>query len=106
LLGGILRKEKLGRSQGGRANDALESARSQVEAYEAFADELGEDPANVGLSWLLHQPAVTAPIIGPRTMDQLDGTMRALEIELSDKTLAQLDEIFPGHKTAPEDYAW
>ena len=39
-------------------------------------------------------------------MEQLDGTLRALEIELSDETLAQLDEIFPGHKTAPEDYAW
>jgi aryl-alcohol dehydrogenase-like predicted oxidoreductase len=107
LLGGILRKEKLGRSRGGRANDALEQSRGQVEAYESFADELGADPANVGLAWLLHQPAVTAPIIGPRTIEQLTGALRALELRLDDKALARLDEIFPGPGgTAPEAYAW
>ena len=60
----------------------------------------------MALAWLLAQPAVTAPIIGPRTMDQLDSGLRALDVTLDDKTLARLDEIFPGHKTAPEDYAW
>jgi aryl-alcohol dehydrogenase-like predicted oxidoreductase len=107
LLGGILRKEKLGRSKGGRAGDAFEANRPQIEAYEAFADELGEDPANLGLSWLLHQPAVTAPIIGPRTIEQLDGALRAVEISLDEKALARLDEIFPGPGgAAPEAYAW
>ena len=76
------------------------------ERYEKLCDELGEDPAHVGLAWLLKQPAVTAPIIGPRTLEQLDGTMRTLEIELDDEALAKLDEIFPGRRTAPEDYAW
>jgi aryl-alcohol dehydrogenase-like predicted oxidoreductase len=107
LLGGILRKETLGRSQGGRANDALEAARPQVEMYEAFADELGADPANLGLAWLLHQPAVTAPIIGPRTIEQLNGSLGAIELALDDKALARLDEIFPGPGgAAPEAYAW
>jgi NDP-hexose C3-ketoreductase / dTDP-4-oxo-2-deoxy-alpha-D-pentos-2-ene 2,3-reductase len=107
LLGGVVRKEREGsRRTSGRALEALEANRPAIEAYEELCEQLGEEPAHVGLAWLLAQPAVTAPIIGPRTMDQLDGTMRALEIELSDKTLAQLDEIFPGHKTAPEDYAW
>ncbi|MDX6226962.1 MAG: hypothetical protein QOI76_352 [Frankiales bacterium] len=107
LLGGVVRKEREGsRRTSGRAKEALEANRPAIEAYEDLCETLGEEPAHVGLAWLLAQPAVTAPIIGPRTMDQLDGTMRALEIELSDKTLAQLDEIFPGHKTAPEDYAW
>jgi aryl-alcohol dehydrogenase-like predicted oxidoreductase len=107
LLGGVVRKEREGsRRTSGRAKEALEQHRAAIEAYEELCEQLGEEPAHVGLAWLLAQPAVTAPIIGPRTMDQLDGTMRALEIELSDKTLAQLDEIFPGHKTAPEDYAW
>ena len=107
LLGGILRKEKLGRSRGGRANDDLEKSRSQIEAYEGFADELGEDPANLGLAWLLHQPAVTAPIIGPRTIEQLEGSLRAVDIRLEEKALARLDEIFPGPGgTAPEAYAW
>jgi aryl-alcohol dehydrogenase-like predicted oxidoreductase len=107
LLGGILRKEQLGRSRGGRASDDLERARPQIEAYEAFADELGEDPANLGLSWLLHQPAVTAPIIGPRTIEQLNGALRAIELRLDDKALARLDDIFPGPGgAAPEAYAW
>jgi aryl-alcohol dehydrogenase-like predicted oxidoreductase len=107
LLGGVVRKEREGsRRTSGRAKDALEANRPAIEAYEDLCETLGEEPAHVGLAWLLAQPAVTAPIIGPRTMDQLDGTMRALEIQLSDKTLTQLDEIFPGHKTAPEDYAW
>jgi aryl-alcohol dehydrogenase-like predicted oxidoreductase len=107
LLGGVVRKEREGsRRTSGRAKESLEENRQAIEAYEDLCEQLGEEPAHVGLAWLLHQPAVTAPIIGPRTMEQLDGTLRALDIELSDKTLAQLDEIFPGHKTAPEDYAW
>jgi aryl-alcohol dehydrogenase-like predicted oxidoreductase len=107
LLAGVLRKERSGsRRLEGRAKDALESHREQIEAYEAFCEDLGEEPADVGIAWLLHQPAVTAPIIGPRTMEQLDGSLRALDVTLDDKALTRLDEIFPGHKTAPEDYAW
>ena len=60
----------------------------------------------MALAWLLSNPVVTAPIIGPRTMEQLDGSLRALEITLSEDTHKQLNDIFPGHKTAPEDYAW
>ena len=80
--------------------------RPQLEKYEAFCDELGEHPASVALAWLLHQPAVTAPIIGPRTMDHMATSLRALEIKLTDEQLAKLDEIWPGYKTAPEHYAW
>ena len=90
----------------GRAKDALARHRPQVEAYEELCAELGEDPAHVALGWLLTRPAVTAPIVGPRTVEQLDGSLRALEVDLEDKTLARLDEIFPGHRTAPEDYSW
>ena len=107
LLGGVVRKEREGvRRTEGRAKEELEEHRSQLEAYEDLCTELGEEPAHVGLAWLLSRPAVTAPIIGPRTSEQLDGSLRALEIDLDDKTLARLDEIFPGHKPAPEDYAW
>ena len=61
----------------------------------------------MALAWLLHQPAVTAPIIGPRTMEQLTDSSRALEIKLSADTLRKLDEIFPGPGgPAPEAYAW
>ena len=107
LLGGVVRKERAGsRRTSDRSKEALEANRPAIEAYEDLCETLGEEPAHVALAWLLAQPAVTAPIIGPRTMDQLDDTLRALEIELSEETLARLDEIFPGHKTAPEDYAW
>ena len=70
------------------------------------APSLGEDPGTVGLAWLLTRPAVTAPIVGPRTPEHLDSALRAVEVTLDDKVLDRLDEIFPGHKTAPEDYAW
>jgi aryl-alcohol dehydrogenase-like predicted oxidoreductase len=85
----------------------VEEHKSRFEAYEAFCDELGEQPANVALAWLLHQPAVTAPIIGPRTLDQLTASRRALEIELSADALRRLDEIWPGPGgEAPQAYAW
>jgi aryl-alcohol dehydrogenase-like predicted oxidoreductase len=107
LLGGVLRKEKEGsRRREGRAAEGLEANREAITKYEDFCDELGEQPADVGIAWLLSRPGVTAPIIGPRTIEQLDGSLRALEITLDDKALATLDEIFPGYKTSPEDYAW
>jgi NDP-hexose C3-ketoreductase / dTDP-4-oxo-2-deoxy-alpha-D-pentos-2-ene 2,3-reductase len=112
LLGGILRKEKdgtraSGRSDGGRAAEELAAHRDQVQEYETFCAERGEDPADVGIAWLLHQPAVTAPIVGPRTSEQLEGAVRALSITLDDAALSRLDKIFPGPGgAAPEAYAW
>src|SRR6476659_1175736 len=107
LLGGVLRKETQGvRRLEGRARESLEANRDQIQQYEDLADELGYGPGDVALAWLLAQPAVTAPIIGPRTQEQLDAALRALDVELDEKTLSRLDDIFPGHKTAPEDYAW
>ncbi|HEX4814743.1 MAG TPA: aldo/keto reductase [Nonomuraea sp.] len=106
LLGGVLRKIEKGRSAADHMVKQLERHRDKIEQYEKLCDELGEEPAYVALAWLLRQRAVTAPIIGPRTLEQLDGSLRTLEIDLDDATLARLDEIFPGHRTAPEDYAW
>jgi len=102
LLGGILQKEATGR----RSGMDIEAKRPQLEKWEGLCQELGEKPADMALAWLLKNPVVTAPIIGPRTMEQLDGSLRAMEITISDETSKKLDEIFPGHKTAPEDYAW
>ena len=110
LLGGVIRKMADGttsRSASGRAADALERHRRAIEAWEQFCAERGEDPADVALAWLLHQPAVTAPIVGPRTGAHLDGALKALDITLDEAALARLDEIFPGPGgTAPEAYAW
>ena len=107
LLGGIIKKGNEGqRRLEGRSKEAFEKQRPQIEAYENLCAELGREPGDVALAWLLHQPAVTAPIIGPRTAEQLDAAERAVELKLDEATLKRLDEIFPGHKTAPEDYAW
>jgi aryl-alcohol dehydrogenase-like predicted oxidoreductase len=107
ILGGILRKQKEGRSAADNVQEMLEKNRPAVEAWEAFCDELGHDPAAVGLAWLLHQKAVTAPIIGPRTGEQLTSSLAALDITLDAAALARLDEIFPGPGgPAPEAYAW
>ena len=107
LLGGVVRKEREGvRRLEGRAKESLETHRQAIEAYEDFAAELGHEPGDVALAWLLHQPAVTAPIIGPRTREQLDAGVRALDVRLDEAALARLDEIFPGRRTAPEHYAW
>jgi aryl-alcohol dehydrogenase-like predicted oxidoreductase len=108
LLGGVLRKERDGKRRlTGRAKEALDEHRDAIGEYEDLCEELGEEPAHIALAWLIAQPGVTGPIIGPRTMDQLEGAMHALEIDLTDKTLRRLDEIFPGPGgPAPEAYAW
>ena len=107
LLGGVISKERDGKRRlEGRSAETLAAHREAIVAYEAFAGELGHEPGDVALAWLLHQPAVTAPIIGPRTREQLDAAVRALGVALDVAALSRLDEIFPGHKTAPEDYAW
>ena len=107
LLGGILKKSEDGqRRLEGRSAEAVKTHRPQIEAYENFCAELGHEPGDVAHAWLLHQPSVTAPIIGPRTAGQLDAAERAVELKLDEAALKRLDEIFPGHKPAPEDYAW
>lgn len=107
LLGGVIRKESEGKRRlEGRAVETLNRLRPQIEQYEALCAELGQEPGDVALAWLLHQKAVTAPIIGPRTAEQLDAAERAVELKLTPETLQKLNDIFPGHKTAPEDYAW
>ncbi len=108
LLAGALEKVEKGwrRSQEYMAGE-IEDHRAKLVKWEALCDELGERPSDVALAWLLHQPVVTAPIIGPRTEEQLLSNLHALEIELSGEVLDKLDEIFPGPGgTAPEAYAW
>jgi aryl-alcohol dehydrogenase-like predicted oxidoreductase len=107
LLAGALKPVTVGRRADEDLKKEIEKYRPKLEAYEAFCQNVGEQPADVALAWLLHQPAVTSPIIGPRTMDQLNGAMRALTLTLSAGQLTQLDTIFPGPGgTAPEAYAW
>lgn len=98
-------------SQGRRASEELQKDlvlhRAKLDAYEQLCKKLGEHPADVALAWLLYQKVVTAPIIGPRTLEQLDRSLRALEVTLTADILAHLDQIFPGPGgAAPEAYAW
>jgi len=107
LLGGALQKASEGRRGHERLRNAVEKHRAKVEAYETFCQELGERPADVALAWLLRNPIVTAPIIGPRTREQLSGSLRAVELRLAPESLTRLDAIWPGPVgEAPEGYAW
>ncbi len=106
LAGGILGGTKEKGQRRSRSKE-LENKADQLAAYETFCDGIGEKPADVALAWLLNNPIVTAPIIGPRTMEQFTGSLRALEIKFSEEQLKKLDEIWPGPGgAAPEAYAW
>ncbi len=109
LLGGVLKKETEGRRRTeGRAAETLAdpAQRARFQAYEDLLDKHGLAPGEVGLAWLLTRPGVTGPIVGPRTPEQLEGALRALELDLSDELLAELDAIFPGPGPSPEAFAW
>jgi aryl-alcohol dehydrogenase-like predicted oxidoreductase len=107
LLGGALDKLKTGRRTGEDFEKRVQENKDKLEKYEGLCRELGEPPGEVALAWLLHNPDVTAPIIGPRTMEQLESAVRATEIKLDEDVMKKLDEIFPGPGgEAPMAYAW
>ncbi len=107
LLGGALEKVTTGRRSNPGLIARVEAKRSQLEAYELLCGDIGHPPGEVALAWLLHNPLVSAPIIGPRTMEQLESAARATEIALDADTLQKLDAIFPGPGgEAPKAYAW
>jgi len=107
LLGGILQKSDKGRSAKPELLKRVEADHQKFAAFEQLCQEMGEHPADVAIAWLLHNTDVTSPIIGPRTLDQLKGNLRALEVKLSPELLQALDTIFPGPGgEAPKVYAW
>ncbi|WP_127530900.1 aldo/keto reductase [Paenibacillus kobensis] len=109
LDGGLLAGNARRGGGGKRSGDAkrLEQHAAQLEAFGGLCDELGEREDIVALAWLLAQPAVTAPIIGVRTLEQFERSLRAVEVKLDEAALKRLDEIFPGPGgSAPKAYAW
>ncbi|WTW99725.1 aldo/keto reductase [Streptomycetaceae bacterium NBC_01309] len=111
LLSGALRKEREGggsRSVSGRSAEGLAdpTTRARIQAYEDLVANHGLDPAEVALAWLLTRPGVTAPILGPRTQEQLGSALRAVELKLPEDLLTDLDAIFPGPGPSPEAFAW
>ena len=107
VLAGALKKATEGRRTGELAQKTIEKHRDRLGKWEAFCAELGKAPADVALAWVLSNPVVTAPIVGPRTLEQLDASLSALTVTLDDATKKKLDELFPGPGgAAPEAYAW
>jgi aryl-alcohol dehydrogenase-like predicted oxidoreductase len=106
LLGGVLKNLGEGRRNKNEIINKLKSNKEQIEKWESFCNDFGEDPANVALAWLVNQPGITSPIIGPRTLQQLENSLRALEINLNQESLSKLDTIFPPAGQSPQYYAW
>jgi aryl-alcohol dehydrogenase-like predicted oxidoreductase len=111
LLGGAIRKENQGgggRTASGRSADALSNTgmRDRIQRYEDLLGKHGLEPGEVALAWLLSRPGVTGPIVGPRTSEQLESALRAVELKLGEELLESLDEIFPGPGPTPEAFAW
>ncbi|WP_326806782.1 aldo/keto reductase [Streptomyces sp. NBC_01775] len=103
MLAGVLRSEVAATRY---KPEHLAKHRAQLEQYEALCDEIGAEPAQLALAWLLSRPGLTSPVIGPQSVKDLDSAVAALDIHLDDAVLTRLDEIFPGYLPAPEDYAW
>ncbi len=105
LLGGVT-AEDTDRRSSADFKARVEARQQQLTAWEQLCADLGETPANVAVAWLLHQPAVSSVVLGPRTLNQLDSSLAAAEISLDKGTLQTLDQLFPGPGPAPEAYAW
>lgn len=106
VLAGVMKDQEGARRNGEYAQKAKAERGPQLSAWEDLCAELGEEPANVALAWTMTRPWVTGPIIGPRTIGQLEGAVRSTEIVLGQEALDRIDAIFPPFKTAPEHYAW
>ena len=106
LLGGVIKGSGKKRRSSDEVKNKLKKNYSQIEKWEKFCKEIGEKPADVALAWLINQTAVTAPIIGPRTLEQIKKTIRAVEINLDENMLQKIDEIFPPAGIAPQYYSW
>lgn len=106
LLGGILKKE-VQSERTFAVKPQVQGLRPRLEAYENLCREIGREPAQVALAWLLNNPGVTAPVIGPRTMEQLKCNLGSVGFKLPDEVVARLDGIWPGPGgEAPEAYSW
>jgi aryl-alcohol dehydrogenase-like predicted oxidoreductase len=112
LGGGLLSGKALEAAAGTRAatdwtKAAVQQHGHQLEPFREVCRSIGAAEAEVALAWVLANPVVTSPIIGPRTMEQFEGALRALELKLDDAAMKRLDEIFPGPGgAAPQAYAW
>ncbi|OGO33704.1 MAG: oxidoreductase [Chloroflexi bacterium RBG_16_56_8] len=110
LRGGILaggtEQATTGRRSSEGARQLFDKHKTQIDAYETLCHEIGAEPAHVAQAWLLQQSGVTAPILGPRTVEQLEHSVKSAQVKLEDQVLTRLDAIWPGPGEAPEAYGW
>ncbi len=108
LLGGkALNPEKGTRSERDWVQHLVPRWRESIVEYSKLCRELGLREADVAHAWVMRHPAITAPIIGPRNIEQMEQAVESMKIKLDESTLARLDELFPGPGgSAPEAYAW
>lgn len=106
VLAGVLGFDGAGRRSTPAVQRRVEGMRSQLERWESLCHDMGEPPSVVALAWLIHQPVVTAPVIGPRTVAHLESSVAAADFTLDAEVLTEIDTIFPGPGAAPEAYAW
>ena len=91
----VLNLDKRKRPLSAESRHNYERHKETLTAYSKFCHELGETPANVTLAWELRQPAVSAVIVAPNTIEDFKSLLRCLEINLDEPALQRMDEIFP-----------
>ncbi|MDP9350351.1 MAG: aldo/keto reductase, partial [Chloroflexota bacterium] len=86
---------------GGR-NTLTDASFDVLDVVQELAQQKGCTPSQLALAWCKDQPAVTSPIIGPRTMEQLEDNLGAVEVEIADQDREKLDAVsLPGRAVVP-----
>jgi aryl-alcohol dehydrogenase-like predicted oxidoreductase len=107
LIAGILNDTAGARKKTETVQKKLVKHIKQVEEYEKFCSSIGKKPEAVAIAWLLKNPVISSVIIGPRTIEQLNGMVEALNTTLNDEETKIIETIWPGPGgEAPEAYAW
>lgn len=95
LSGSLLRDVASGQRSGKYLGNITPERMRQLEAYRELCRSYGQDEATVSMAWLLSRPGVTAPLVGPRTVAQLENSLKVMEWKLPEDLSAQLDILFP-----------
>ena len=109
LAGGMLGGQPSNNEKSRRkaSTDRYEKFNDQLDRYFSVCKKYAIEPAQLSLAWLLNNPVVTAPIIGPRTVEQLDESLISVDYNMEENLINALDKIWPGPGgPAPEAYAW
>lgn len=105
LSGSLLRDIASGQRSSKYVDTLPQGRRQQLERYRELCQSFGQDEAAVSMAWLLSRPGVTAPLVGPRTVRQLEESLEVLQWQLPEELDQQLDCLFPGPGvSAPRAY--